>query len=67
MLRIAIITQESFRNVEFALTMKTMQEIVFNWPDKNIFFPDHGLWGRIGDELPARKYILSERGLLDAP
>ncbi|MEW5868180.1 MAG: MBL fold metallo-hydrolase [Chloroflexota bacterium] len=38
---------------EFAVQMRTMQEIVFAWPDETRFFPGHGLAGRIGDERPA--------------
>jgi glyoxylase-like metal-dependent hydrolase (beta-lactamase superfamily II) len=38
---------------EFALTMKTMQEIVFAWPDDTRFYPGHGPSGRIGDERPS--------------
>jgi hydroxyacylglutathione hydrolase len=38
---------------EFATTMKTMQEIVFTWPDETQFFPGHGPSGIIGDERSA--------------
>ena len=38
---------------EFDRLMQTMQGIVFTWPDETIFYPGHGLPGRIGDERPA--------------
>jgi hydroxyacylglutathione hydrolase len=38
---------------DFATTLRTMQEIVFRWPDETQFFPGHGASGRIGDERPA--------------
>jgi hydroxyacylglutathione hydrolase len=38
---------------EFATTMRTMQEIVFKWPDETQFFPGHGPSGTIGQERPA--------------
>jgi hydroxyacylglutathione hydrolase len=38
---------------DFATTMRTMQEIVFLWPDETEFFPGHGASGRIGSERPA--------------
>ena len=38
---------------DFAMTMRTMQEIVFRWPDETAFFPGHGLSGKIGHERPA--------------
>lgn len=38
---------------EFAITMRTMQEIVFTWSDETRFFPGHGPSGTIGDERPA--------------
>lgn len=38
---------------EFTTTMKTMQEIVFTWPDETQFFPGHGPSGIIGKERPA--------------
>lgn len=37
---------------EFLITMNTMKNIVFNWPDETIFYPGHGPFGRIGDERP---------------
>lgn len=38
---------------DFATTMKTMQNIAFQWPDDTEFFPGHGPSGKIGDERPA--------------
>ncbi|MFN2233570.1 MAG: MBL fold metallo-hydrolase [Anaerolineales bacterium] len=35
---------------DFTLTMDTMQQIVFKWPDKTEFYPGHGPIGIIGDE-----------------
>ena len=35
---------------DFSTTMRTMQEIVFRWPDQTRFFPGHGPAGRIGTE-----------------
>ena len=35
---------------DFTLTMKTLQKIVFQWPDETTFFPGHGSNGKIGDE-----------------
>lgn len=37
----------------FATTMRTMQEIVFAWPDETVFYPGHGPSGVIGEERPA--------------
>jgi glyoxylase-like metal-dependent hydrolase (beta-lactamase superfamily II) len=39
---------ESFQ--DFLTTMKSMQDIVFNWPDDTLFYPGHGLAGEIGIE-----------------
>ena len=36
--------------VDFSRQMRTMQEIVFAWPDEAFFYPGHGQPGRIGDE-----------------
>lgn len=44
---------------EFAIQMRTMQEIVFKWPDETQFFPGHGPSGRIGEERPAYEAFLS--------
>jgi len=38
---------------DFTLTMKTLQQIVFQWPDETTFFPGHGSSGKIGDERTA--------------
>jgi hydroxyacylglutathione hydrolase len=38
---------------EFTTTMRTMQEIVFKWPDETRFYPGHGPSGVIGEERPA--------------
>jgi hydroxyacylglutathione hydrolase len=38
---------------DFEITMRTMREIVFAWPDETEFYPGHGSKGRIGDERPA--------------
>ena len=38
---------------DFAVTMQTMREIVFAWPDETQFFPGHGPSGFIGTERPA--------------
>ena len=38
---------------DFATTMRTLQEIVFKWPDETEFYPGHGPQGTIGQERPA--------------
>jgi len=38
---------------EFVQTMRTMQDIVFQWPDETEFYPGHGPSGTIGRERPA--------------
>ena len=35
---------------DFSMTMRTMQKIVFRWPDQTRFFPGHGPAGIIGAE-----------------
>lgn len=35
---------------DFTTTMRTMQEIVFTWPDETRFYPGHGPSGTIGQE-----------------
>ena len=35
---------------DFATTVRTMQEIVFNWPDETRFYPGHGPSGLISQE-----------------
>ncbi len=44
---------------DFKLTMQTMQNIVFQWPDATEFFPGHGPSGKIGKERPAFESFLS--------
>jgi glyoxylase-like metal-dependent hydrolase (beta-lactamase superfamily II) len=44
---------------DFAQTMRTMQNIVFMWPDETQFFPGHGPSGKIGDERPAFESFVS--------
>jgi len=44
---------------DFSATMKTMQEIVFTWPDETQFFPGHGPSGIIGVERPAFKKFVA--------
>ena len=46
---------------DFMLTMKTMGQIVFQWPDETEFFPGHGPSGKIGDERVAFKAFV-DRG-----
>jgi glyoxylase-like metal-dependent hydrolase (beta-lactamase superfamily II) len=38
---------------DFATTMQTMQQTVFQWPDTTKIFPGHGPSGSIGQERPA--------------
>jgi hydroxyacylglutathione hydrolase len=42
----------------FALTMATMRNVVFQWPDDTLCFPGHGPSFRIGDERPAFEAFL---------
>jgi len=44
---------------DFHITMNTMQEIVFQWPDETRFYPGHGPSGVIGDERPAFERFLT--------
>ncbi len=44
---------------DFALTMETLQRIVFAWPDETRFFPGHGPSGVIGEERPAFERFLA--------
>jgi hydroxyacylglutathione hydrolase len=46
---------------DFHQTMKTMLDIVFQWPDETHFYPGHGPSGQIGFERPAFKAFV-ERG-----
>lgn len=48
---------------DFATQMRTMQEIVFTWPDGTTFYPGHGPSGKIGQERPAFETFM-ERGWL---
>ena len=38
---------------EFRLTMKTLENVVFKWPDETEFYPGHGNSGKIGIERSA--------------
>ena len=42
----------------FALTMATMRNIIFQWPDDTVCFPGHGPFFRLGDERPAFEVFL---------
>ena len=44
---------KTWSSKDFATTMRTMQEIVFTWPDETRFYPGHGPSGTIGQERPA--------------
>jgi hydroxyacylglutathione hydrolase len=44
---------------DFETSMKTMQSVVFAWPDGTIFYPGHGPWGSIGAERPAFEAFIS--------
>ena len=44
---------------DFKTTMRTMQEIVFQWADETDFFPGHGPSGNIGDERLAFENFVS--------
>ena len=44
---------------DFATTMRTMQQIVFAWPDDTRFYPGHGPSGVIGQERPAFEAFLA--------
>jgi len=43
---------------DFTLTMETMQQIVFKWPDDTEFYPGHGPSGIIRDERSAFEAFL---------
>jgi glyoxylase-like metal-dependent hydrolase (beta-lactamase superfamily II) len=45
----------------FLVTLNTMQNIVFEWPDNTECFPGHGPSFRIGDERPAFEAFLQRR------
>lgn len=42
----------------FVVTMNTMQNVVFRWPDDTICYPGHGPSFRLGDERPAFQAFL---------
>ena len=42
----------------FAVTLETLQNIVFQWPDETECFPGHGPSFRLGDERPAFEAFL---------
>jgi len=44
---------KTWSSKDFDTTMRTMQEIVFAWPDETRFYPGHGPSGVIGQERPA--------------
>jgi hydroxyacylglutathione hydrolase len=44
---------------DFATTMRTMQQIVFAWPDETRFYPGHGPSGVIGQERLAFEAFLA--------
>lgn len=44
---------KTWSSEEFATTMRTMQQIIFTWPDETRFYPGHGPSGVIGQERPA--------------
>lgn len=43
----------TWSSADFALTIDTMKNTVFQWPDETIFYPGHGPAGKIGTERPA--------------
>ena len=53
---------------DFATTIHTLKNVVFQWPDETRFYPGHGPSGLIGDERPrfsayvARGYDSSTHG-----
>lgn len=44
---------------DFQITMKTMQSIVFRWPDSTQFYPGHGDAGNVGKERQAFQDFLA--------
>lgn len=42
----------------FKMTLETMQNIVFHWPDETVCYPGHGPSFRLGDERPAFEAFL---------
>ena len=43
---------KTWSHEEFLTSMRSMQEIVFAWPDETFFYPGHGPSGKIGEERP---------------
>ncbi len=52
---------KTWSSEEFAITMRTMQDIVFKWPDETRFYPGHGPSGVIGQERPSFETFLARR------
>ena len=50
---------KTWSRVDFTTTMRTMQEIVFAWPDETRFYPGHGPSGTIAGERPAFEAFVS--------
>jgi len=46
---------------QFKVTLETMRNIVFQWPDETECFPGHGPSFRIGDERPAFEAFLQRQ------
>jgi glyoxylase-like metal-dependent hydrolase (beta-lactamase superfamily II) len=46
---------------DFTITMQTLRQVLFTWPDETEFYPGHGDPGRIGEERPAFEAFV-ERG-----
>jgi hydroxyacylglutathione hydrolase len=46
---------------DFTITMRTLQDILFTWPDETVFYPGHGVHGTIGEERSAFEAFV-ERG-----
>lgn len=44
---------------DFSTTVRTMQDIVFAWPDETEFFPGHGPSGKLGEERPSFEAFVS--------
>ena len=45
----------------FVVTLETMRNIVFKWPDETVCFPGHGPSFRLGDERPAFEAFLQRQ------
>jgi glyoxylase-like metal-dependent hydrolase (beta-lactamase superfamily II) len=43
---------------DFELTLETMRNVVFRWPDEMVCYPGHGPSFRLGDERPAFEAFL---------